>query len=157
MNVNVVPMDSERLLEGQTVIVEEGRITQLGPSGEIELPADVLVVDGEGRFLLPGLSDMHMHLLGSENDLLLYLANGVTTIRDMGDGPPDYLEWREQVVAGTRTGPSLWVWSPSIRELEGFEAITAPFVPSAGIVSANTLEDAERLVARFKAQGYDGI
>ncbi len=56
--------------------------------GEAKVPAEALVVEGEGKFLMPGLSDMPMHLFGSENDLLLYLANGVTTIRDMEDGPP---------------------------------------------------------------------
>jgi len=157
VNVNVVPMDSERLLEGQTVIVEEGRIADLGPSESIEVPTDAHVIDRAGMYLMPGLSDMHIHLLGSENDLLLYLANGVTTIRDMGDGPPIYLDWRDQIVAGTRVGPNMWVWSPSIRELEGLEAITNNLIPATGIVSANTPEDAEKLVARFKAQGYDGI
>ena len=76
------------------MIVEDGRIAQLGSTGEIEPPADALVVDGEGRFLLPGLSDMHIHLLGSENDLLLYLANGITTIRDIGDGRRRTLDGR---------------------------------------------------------------
>jgi hypothetical protein len=99
---------------------------------------------------------MHVHLLGSENDLLLYLANGVTTIRDMADGPPEYLEWRDQINAGTRTGPNLWVWSPSIRELEGFE-VFASMVPVFGMVDINKPEQAEKLVAKFTAQGYDGI
>lgn len=157
VNINVVPMDSERLLAGQTVVVEDGRITALGSSESIEVPTDAHVIDGAEKYLMPGLSDMHIHLLGSENDLLLYLANGITTIRDMGDGPPIYLDWRDQVIAGTRIGPSLWVSSPSIRELEGLEAIVLPLLPAAGIVSANTPEDAEKLVDRYKVEGYDLI
>jgi len=65
-NVNVIPMDSERVLEGQTVIIEDHRIAGIGISGEIDIPSDAHVVDGEGRFLIPGLSDMHMHTFGSD-------------------------------------------------------------------------------------------
>ncbi len=89
-NVNVIPMDSERILEGQTVVIEDHRIANIGTSAEIEIPADAYVVDGDGRFLIPGLSDMHMHTFGSENDLLVYLVNGVTTIRIVGGGPTSY-------------------------------------------------------------------
>ena len=60
-NVNVIPMDSERIMEGQTVVIEGHRIADIGTSGEIEIPADAHVVDGEGRFLIPGLSDMITH------------------------------------------------------------------------------------------------
>ena len=74
-NVNVIPMDSERVLEGQTVVVEDHRVADIGTSGDINVPADAHVVDGEGRFLIPGLSDMIVHTDGSENDLLVYLAN----------------------------------------------------------------------------------
>ncbi|MFC2038236.1 hypothetical protein ACFLUG_00485 [Chloroflexota bacterium] len=156
VDVNVIPMDSDCILEEQTVVVENGRITKIGGSQEINPPGDALIIDGHGRFLIPGLSDMHVHLLGSENDLLLYLANGITTVRDMADGPPEYLDWRDQINAGTKTGPNLWVWSPSIRELEGFETISS-LVPEFGMVDIDKPEQAEKLVAKFAAQGYDGI
>jgi imidazolonepropionase-like amidohydrolase len=78
-------MDDERVLEAQTVVVEGGRITGLGSEGQVKIPAGAYTVDGEGRFLIPGLSDMIVHTDGSENDLLVYLANGVTTIRIMGE------------------------------------------------------------------------
>jgi len=156
VDINVIPMDSERILESQTVIIENGRITQLGPSEDINPPDNAIIIDGKGQFLIPGLSDMHVHLFGSENDLLLNLANGVTTIREMGDGPSEYLEWRDEIKAGTRTGPNLWVWSPAIKELRGFGVIEA-MVPAKGVADINKPEDAEKLVAKFAAQGYDGI
>ena len=90
-NVTIIPMDSERVLEGHTVIIENHRIADIGPSRDLEVPADAHIVDGDGRFLIPGLSDMHMHTFGSENDLLVYLANGVTTIRILGGDP--LLSW----------------------------------------------------------------
>ena len=118
VNVAVIPMDSERVLEGQTVVVKDGLIADLGPSSTVEVPAEALVVDGEGKFLMPGLSDMHMHLFGAETDLLLYLANGVTTIRDMGGAPPVQLEWRDEINAGTRTGPNILQWSPMFETMD---------------------------------------
>ncbi len=156
VNVNVIPMDSKRILENQTVIVEDGKIAEIGSSEDINPPENALVINGKNQFLIPGLSDMHVHLLGSENDLLVYLANGVTTIRDQSDGPPDYLEWRDEINAGTRTDPTMWVWSPSIREMEGFEALNS-LIPALGMVDINKPEQAEKLVAKFTAQGYDGI
>src|SRR6266545_4577155 len=64
-----------------TVLVENGRITAVGPRRDIAVPSDARRIDGRGRFLLPGLADMHVHLQDS-TDLRLFLANGVTTIRD---------------------------------------------------------------------------
>ncbi|MFC1871935.1 amidohydrolase family protein [Chloroflexota bacterium] len=156
-NISVIPMDNERILEEQTVIIEDGRITQLGSSMEIDPPDNALIIDSKNHYLIPGLSDMHVHLLGSENDLLLYLANGVTTIRDMGDGPPEYLDWRDQIKTGTRTGPNMWVWSPSIREMrETGDKIAALFSVS-GMVNISSPEEAEKLVTKFADQDYDGI
>jgi len=157
VNINVIPMDSERVLEGWTVVVMDGRIAELGPSSTIEVPAEALVVEGEGKFLMPGLSDMHVHLFGSENDLLLYLANGVTTIRDVGGGPPVQLEWRDQINSGTRTGPNILQWSPMFDTMSTLDAIIKDLELPGGYANANAPEKMEGLVAGFAAQGYDGI
>src|SRR5436190_11106579 len=79
VNVNVVPMDSERLLERQTVIVRDGRISEMGPADRISIPRGATRIDGTSRFLMPGLVDMHSHL-HSPHEFPLYLANGVTTV-----------------------------------------------------------------------------
>jgi len=157
-NVNVIPMDSERVLEGQTVIIEDHRIAGIGISGEIDIPSDAHVVDGEGRFLIPGLSDMHMHTFGSENELLVYLANGVTTIRILGGDPPTVLEWRNQIRAGTRVGPSIWAWWPQIEshDFDDFE-LGSEFATRGGETFVHTPEEAEQLVAEVAAMGVDGI
>lgn len=81
VGVNVVPMDSERVLRGQTVIVDDARVVMLGPVESVDVPAEAEVVYGEGRWLLPGLTDMHVHVV--ERDLPLCIATGVTTVRDM--------------------------------------------------------------------------
>ncbi len=156
-NVNVVPMDSERILEGQTVIIEDQRIANIGTSAEVEIPADAHVVEGGGRFLIPGLSDMHMHTFGSENDLLLYLANGVTTIRILGADPPAILDWRDQIKAGTRAGPSIWAWWPTIESHVEDPAWMVEFATRGGETFVFTPEEAEKLVAEAAAMGVDGI
>ena len=76
VNVNVVPMDQERVLEGQTVIVQDGVVTWLGPADEIEVPDGALRIDGTDKYLMPGLVDSHVHAW-LENDLKLYRGAGV--------------------------------------------------------------------------------
>src|SRR5262245_14344582 len=63
VNVNVIPMDRERVLKDQTVVVRDGRIAELGPANKVKIPAGAARVDGRGKFLIPGLFDMHTHLL----------------------------------------------------------------------------------------------
>lgn len=83
VHVNVVPMDGDRIVPNQTVLVEDGKIRSVGTT--LPPPADALVIDGHGRaFLSPGLADMHSHS-DTPEDLVVYLANGVTTILNMGD------------------------------------------------------------------------
>jgi predicted amidohydrolase len=89
-DVNVVPITSERIVENQTVLVEGARIVAIGDSNTLLVPEATQVIDGNGAYLMPGLADMHMHTWQDWEDrdiwpvhpLNLYLANGVTTIRD---------------------------------------------------------------------------
>ena len=159
-NVTVIPMDSERVLEGYTVVIIDDRIVEIGPNQEIEVPDNAHVVDAEGKFLIPGLSDMHTHIWGAENDLLLYLANGVTTIRTMGSEPSVILEWRDQIRDSKRIGPNIWAWWPSIEDTlspfadsEGMEEWSS----DGGVRFVHTPEEAEALVAEAAALGVDGI
>ena len=103
VDVNVVPMDAERVLRNHTVIVTGTRITALGPSGQVPVPAGAVRIDGRGKYLLPGLADMHNHVNFPEpavadahlrglkaNDRMYRLLNfpsyGITTIRRVGTG-----------------------------------------------------------------------
>lgn len=156
-NVTVIPMDSDRVLEGQTVVIEDSRITDIGTSASIEIPIGAHVVDGEGRFLIPGLSDMMTHTSGSENDLLVYLATGITTIRIMGNDPPDVLEWRDEIRAGTRYGPNIWVWWPQIQNNPVWPEAEYESATRGGKTWVHTVEEAEQYVAELAALGVDGI
>ncbi|MCP4419650.1 MAG: amidohydrolase family protein [Chloroflexi bacterium] len=128
VNVNVIPMDSERVLENQTVVVENGRITTIGAVDEVTVPDGAEIVEGNGAYLMPGLADMHVHLNSDPdpNSLQLYLAQGVTTVRNF-NSIPKHLEWREQVASGELLGPTILTSGNTIvgvpRELKNFPYI----------------------------------
>ena len=83
-NVNLVSMLDDRASPEQTVIITGGRISKIGPADRIDVPAGAVVIDGSGKYLMPGLADMHAHYTGSSPHPFfdLFLANGVTTVRD---------------------------------------------------------------------------
>jgi len=143
-NVNVIPMDRERVVERQTVIVRDGRIAQMGPAATLKAPEGATRVDGTGKYLMPGLAEMHGHLTANylpdaakADVLFLYVANGVTTVRAML-GNPEAVTTRDAIAAGTLVGPKLYVAGPALN----------------GKV-APTPHDAERLVREQKTAGYD--
>lgn len=99
-HVSVIPMDHERVLENQTVLIAEGRIIAIAPADSIEVPADALQIDGSGRYVLPSFADMHAHTSRREGHRLEdYLRQGVTIVRNM-QGVPSHLAFRAQVQDG---------------------------------------------------------
>jgi len=151
VNVNLIPMDRERVEARQTVIVRGDRIETIGASESVTVPADASVIDGSGRYLLPGLTDAHVHLFGlgpgpKQNfaDGPIYLRNGITTVIGMG-GPNTptraiELDWKRRVDAGTLVGPTIYTAGGFVNE---------PFV--------KTPEEVERLVRAEVQQGFDLI
>lgn len=111
VNVNVLPMSGEELLVRQTVVVRQGRIASIGPTEEISPPKGIPAPDVAGAYVLPGLADMHVHSGQNPLALSLFLANGVTTIREMA-GLPVYLEWAERVRSGQVLGPDIYTTGP---------------------------------------------
>lgn len=105
VHVTVVPMDTPREVPRSTVLVKEGRIVFVGPDEAARPGARARIIDGTGRFLMPGLADMHVHL-NDETYLALLVANGVTTVRNMW-GRPDILRWRTEIAHGERLGPTV--------------------------------------------------
>jgi len=155
VNVNVVPMDSEQVLEDQTVIVRDGAIESLGASDQIEAPAEALIVGGRGKYLMPGLVDMHVHIQ-YEDDMLLWVANGVTSVRNMWGntgkmlqfGFTDQLALRKQIEQGALFGPTIYTAGPVMEGSPAFHPLAEVF---------NSPEAAMESVAWQKAQGYDFI
>lgn len=91
-----------------TVLVAGDRIAAVGPSTEVAVPQGAVIVDGRGRFLVPGLWDMHVHLSKTRGPSLgLFIANGVTGVRDMGGDLDELQRWRADIAAGVRVGPRI--------------------------------------------------
>ena len=109
VGVNVVPMNRNGVLKNQTVTVSDGRIASIGET-EGSGPNDTHRIDGKNRYLLPGLADMHVHQW-REGGLLLFLANGITTIRNMW-GTSRHLVWREMISRGQLLGPTMYTAGP---------------------------------------------
>jgi len=142
-HVNVVPMDRERVLYDQFVLVEGDSITAIGH--RMKPPKGALVVDGHGRFLSPGLADMHVHSTTSR-DMVLFLANGVTTVLNMGGARYEFVD---QVVpalnTGERPGPHVYL------------ALRVDGTPEYGQLVVTSPEQAREVVDLAKTNGYDFI
>lgn len=118
-NVSLLSPDGTEMLADRTVLLDSGKIISIEQNGPV--PDGMLVVDGQGKYLIPGLTDSHAHLQRSSNDLLLYVANGVTQIRSMGGSDAD-LDLKRQIENG-RTGPNFYVSSPSMNSADGFGSV----------------------------------
>ena len=145
-DIAVVPMDTERVLPHQTVVVQAGKIAAIGPTNSMQEPAGAVVIIGVGKFLMPGMADMHTHVDRKEM-LPLFLAAGVTTVLNMGLASPEFVTvTREEIRKGTVVGP---------RVFAAF-MIDGPGDPGPEYV-ALCERDARDAVLRAKLVGYDFI
>jgi imidazolonepropionase-like amidohydrolase len=142
-NVNVIPMDRERVLENQVVVTKGGKITALGNEKNVKYSKNALIIDARGKYLIPGLAEMHAHIPPVDNlepmqeVLTLFLANGITTIRGML-GHPKHLELDEKIRSGEITGPRFYTTGPSFNGN-----------------SVKTPTQGEAMVREQKKAGYD--
>jgi hypothetical protein len=143
----VIPLDRERVDARQTVVVRADRIVAVGGSDVVAVPSDAVVIDGVGQYLVPGLTDAHVHVSGTPimqtrddfGDAPIYLAYGVTTVVNLS-GTPTTLEWRTHVETGALLGPTIYTAGPFVNE---------PRV--------NTPEEVERDIVAQAQAGYDLI
>lgn len=147
-DVNLIRLDQERVEPDRTVVVQGDRIVAIGRSGDLLLPDGADIVDGRGRFLLPGLVDSHVHVTTDMpwaptrpdfGDGLLYLAHGVTTVVNLR-GTPAQLEWKRRIAAGELLAPTLYT--------------AGEFVNEPRVVSS---EDVQREILEQARLGYDLI
>lgn len=141
-NVSVVPMTGNQVLPGQTVVVTGDRISALGPAKTTAVPEGATRIDGQGKFLMPGLAEMHGHIPPPtaprelvDNVLFLYVATGVTTVRGM-QGAPGQLDLREAAKRGEIVAPNLYLAGPQF--------------------SGNAVKSAEDATARVRQQKSEG-
>lgn len=142
-NVNVIPMTNDKVLKGQTVVVKDDRIDYVG-TAKFKFPEGAKVVDGTGKYLVPGLAEMHGHIPPLQappqviSDVLFeYLASGITTVRGML-GHPGQLQLREQAKKGEIAAPNLYLAGPSFNGN-----------------SVNSTEQARERVLEQKKEGWD--
>ena len=145
-NANVIPMDSMRILEDVTVIISNGLIQEICPSESAEIPSGAFIIDAKNKYLIPGLTDMHVHIWDTDY-FINFLANGVTTVRNMW-GESQHLAWREQIRNGSMLGPELYTTGPI---LEG----EWHFLTGSRIIL--TKEEARNIVRQNKNDGYNFI
>jgi hypothetical protein len=143
-NVTVIPMDSERRVERQFVHIKDGIIISMGDDASLKLPSGATVIDGTGKFLIPGIAEMHAHVPPNTQNseymsevLFMYKANGITTVRGML-GHPLHLDLRTKAERGEIVSPRIFTSGPSINGN-----------------SAPTPEIVDRMVREQKEAGYD--
>jgi imidazolonepropionase-like amidohydrolase len=144
INVNIAPMDRERVIENQTVIIRDGRIAEIGPAAKVKVPDGAQRINAAGKYLMPGLAEMHGHLphpnqgeAVANSFLTLFVANGVTTVRGMF-GFPNHPALRARIAKGEVFGPRLYAASPALSGQ-----------------SAQSPEQGEQLVRQYKQDGFD--
>lgn len=139
-HVNVIPMDRDRVLTDQTVLIDDGVIAAIGR--EVRVPSGARVIDGEGKFLSPGLADMHTHS-DTREDMKVYLANGVTTLLNLGGASSDFIDQLMPLLnRGERPGPHVYA------------ALRIDGTPQYGQFIVKTPQEARWTVRLAKTNGY---
>jgi hypothetical protein len=144
VSVNLLPMDTDRIVRNQSVLVEDGKIVAIGSA--LAIPKNARIIDGHGRtFLSPGLADMHVHS-DTTGDMQVYLANGVTTVLNMGGASSGFMDQvRPDMNRGKIAGPHIFA---------GFVVDGSPLY---GQFVVATPEQARAMVGLAKTNGYDFI
>jgi imidazolonepropionase-like amidohydrolase len=143
-NAAVVPMSQDGELAHHTVVIRGDRIVAVAPSGALPVPAGVTAIDGTGKWVMPGLADMHVHVFG-DDQLAMLVAAGVTTVRNMY-GSEQHLAWRTRTARGELLGPTIVTAGPLI---DG----DPPIWPGSTVLVNPA--DADKVVTDQKAAGYD--
>lgn len=114
VRVSVIDATARAPRANQTVVVQGNRIVSVGPAGSVRVPPGARVIDGQGKFLVPGFWDMHVHtaITGGRDLLSLYVANGVTGVRDMAGDWDTLKTWRSEIVRGQLVGPRIIASGP---------------------------------------------
>jgi len=155
LHPTVIDVTGAQAVPDQAVIIIGERITNIANAGTIELPINARILDATGKFLIPGLWDMHVHTLGKgwpESSFRAFIQNGVTGVRDMGSplaALDDVDRFRKQIEAGSLVGPRLVVAGPVV---DG----PMPMFPELSIAVSSPFE-ARQAVKELQARGADFI
>ncbi|MBW8839507.1 MAG: amidohydrolase, partial [Gemmatimonadetes bacterium] len=113
-HVTAIDVDRGTARADLTVLIDGSRITAIGPTATTPTPSTARIIDARGRYLIPGLWDMHVHtVVPTGRQLLgLYVANGVTGVRDMGGDFATIQRWRSEIASGALVGPRIVAAGP---------------------------------------------
>jgi len=107
-DISVIPMDTERVLPHETVLIRNGKIVEIGPESSVHLPPETVIIGGQGKFLMPGMADMHTHV-DRRAMLPLFVAAGVTSVLNMGLASPEFVTaTRDEIRRGAIVGPRVF-------------------------------------------------
>ena len=167
VHTNVIPMDEERVLFDQTLIVQNGRITEIGEAASMAVPSGAIRIDATGQYLIPALADMHIHLEGQAWNIMFspdaqfsteeldfskilypYIANGITTVQVMS-ALPEHIHLRDRISRGEVPGPRLIL----NRMIDGSGQAWPPPIST----WVDTPSKARQAVLDAKDGGYDGM
>lgn len=148
-NVNIIPMTEEIVLRKRSVHIKNGKIAAIDDFEDLDIEETTKVINARGKYLIPGLSDMHVHA-SDTSDRILYLANGVTLIRNMWGGSYnlDEKRWYQQKEL---LGPELYTTGPIIDGPDTY------FTPDNDITILEKPEQAADAIGQMKEEGYDAI
>lgn len=160
-DVTVIDGTGGATISHMTVVISGGMIIAVDSMSRAIVPADAHVIDGRGKFLIPGLWDMHVHLAKAGTPALgLFLANGVTSVRDMGGDFAVVQRWRSEIAAGARAGPRIRTAGPILESAQRVHRMkargTVEPVDRFRAPVADTI-DARRLVDSVARLGVDFI
>ena len=145
-DVTVIDCTGSKPQPEMAVVIRSGRIAELGKAAQVKLPKDARVIDGRGKFLIPGLWDMHGHLTDAgESALSQLIENGVTGVRDLGGDLEQVRRWRREIEQSKRIGPHIVAAGP---------LLDGP-TKSKWHVVANNEAEARAMVRRIKQRGAD--
>ncbi|OZV68013.1 amidohydrolase family protein [Winogradskyella aurantia] len=151
-NIGVLSADQDSILPNRTVLIHNEQIEYIGENKNI--PNNYHIIDGNGKYLIPGLIDTHIHPYRSKNDLLLFLANGVTHVATMSSWRGLFLEWRKEAKNGALM-PQLYVAAGPMNSAEDFRSKVYGYLGP--IPLFNDPDQTKKAVAEFKETGYDGL
>jgi imidazolonepropionase-like amidohydrolase len=167
-NVTIIDATGAEPQTGMTVVVEQSRIREIGKEDSVTYPPEAQKIDGTGKYLIPGLWDMHVHLRDLNGTLPLFIVNGVTTVRDMGSELEKTVAMREKIEAGTLVGPriktsgmmvesSSWVaqYVELMREQGADEAKVEKFLRTR--ITVSDPQEAQAVVHSLTGRGADFI
>jgi len=148
-HVTVIDATGAPAKPDMTVVISGDRIMKLGKTGTVHLPKDAITVDARGKFLIPGLWDMHVHEWNKEVFFPLFIANGITGVRDMFSPLPPLKQWRAEIAAGTTLGPHILAAGIIV---DGPKPLCAPCS-----IAVGNPDEGRKAVLTVKEMGSDSI